>query len=169
MKYIITCLVAGSFGLMALSPPKPRRGVIEMAVLNQRFTFMPETARPMEGVNMVVMDMFPNARDLYRIGEGNYTIQVTPDSLIVSLPYFGRSYTSLYGTTDIGFKFSSSKYTYQVSRPSKRNKPYEIQIKPLDRNDINRITVSVFDNGNATVYISSVNRNPISYQGTLVP
>lgn len=168
MKYIAACLVATSLGLMALSPPRPPKGFVEQVVSNQRFTFKAETARPMEDVNLAVMDMFPNARDLYRIGEGNYTLQVTPDSLIVSLPYFGRSYTPLYGTTDIGIKFSSTKYTYKVSKPSKRNKPYEIEIKPLDRSDINRIRVSVFDNAKATVYISSINRNPISYEGTLV-
>ncbi len=92
----------------------------------------------------------------------NYEVKVTKDTVISYLPYFGRAYSVPFNSTNIGFDFTSTNFDYEVT-PNKKG--WEILIKPKDQNDNQQLSFLIFNNGSASLNISSVNRSPISYEG----
>ena len=92
-----------------------------------------------------------------------YILKVKPDSVTCDLPYFGRAYQATPGSSEGGIKFISTKFEYS-SAPRKKG-GWEITIKPKDITDVRQLFLTVFDNGNTTLNVSSNNRDPISYAG----
>lgn len=92
-----------------------------------------------------------------------YDLQVTKDSIISYLPYFGRAYTAPLNSSDIGFDFSSTNFQYKAS-PGKKG-GWNILIRPANKENVQEMALDVFDNSSATLRINGVNRDPISFQG----
>ncbi|MBL7768920.1 MAG: DUF4251 domain-containing protein [Flavipsychrobacter sp.] len=100
-----------------------------------------------------------------RLITGSYTFRVNKDQLDADLPYIGRAYQAPIGTSDVGMKFTSKDFTYS-SITGKSNRR-EISIHLNDQQDIATINLIIFENGNADLRITSVNRQPISYTGNI--
>lgn len=94
-----------------------------------------------------------------------YTIQVTKDTVVVDLPYIGRSYQSAYGSSDGGIKFTSTSFDYTVTEKKKGG--WKISIKPKDVSSSPRINLEVSTKGFATAYLSTNDKTPISYYGAI--
>ena len=48
-----------------------------------------------------------------------YFLKLNGDSLSVDLPYYGRSYSSDYGSTDLSIQFDTYQFTYDVDSTKK--------------------------------------------------
>lgn len=170
MKYVAALLLLASPDMQAQGLSKvnaqAEQSVVAQAVTGQRFTFKALTAQPSEEANSLLRSMYPNVNQNVIQLNGNvfYNIKISPEKMEVYLPYFGRMYAPATGSNDGGYKFTSTQYEYRVEE---KKGVYDIQIKPLDNRDINKIFITVFSNGSATVRISSNTRSPISYQGIL--
>ncbi|RQO30640.1 hypothetical protein DBR32_07860 [Taibaiella sp. KBW10] len=171
MKYLITLMIV--CGVLTAQAREPRsviskgsQSLVVHAVNNHLFTFKALVVQPSEDVNSLLRGMYPNVENIVQLTGNQYAIKIAPGKLEVYLPYFGSAYSPVSGTNDAGFKFTSTQYEYSTNMKNARN-GYDIQIKPLDHKDINRINITVFENGRATVRISSNNRSAISYQGVL--
>lgn len=116
---------------------------------SQYFVFEAQSATPMRG----------NFRNL----TSEYEVTVTKDTLISNLPYFGRAYNSQYNPTKSSLDFTSTNFSYSVS-PHKKN-GWDIIIKPKDKTDILQYFFTVFDNGSASLTVTSNSRDPISFNG----
>ncbi|WP_435522435.1 DUF4251 domain-containing protein [Chryseobacterium indoltheticum] len=81
----------------------------------------------------------------------------------VSLPYFGRAFTSTYGTSDNSYRFTSKDYAVTKTQSKKGNWVYKI--KPNDVKNVSDINIEIFKNGRASTSIRSNDRQPISYDG----
>lgn len=92
-----------------------------------------------------------------------YDLTVTPDTVIAYLPYFGRAFTAPINPADGGIKFTSSKFSY-TSKPVKKG-GWEITIIPTDARDVRQLNLDIFDNGNASLRVLSVNKEQISFTG----
>jgi hypothetical protein len=92
-----------------------------------------------------------------------YDVLVTKDTVISYLPYFGRAYSVQFNSTNIGFDFTSTNFDYKITTRKKGG--WDILIKPKDQNDNQQLSFLIFNNGSASLSITSVNRSPISYQG----
>jgi Domain of unknown function (DUF4251) len=102
------------------------------------------------------------------------TVQLTPgyglilnsDSLHVDLPYYGRAYTTSYPSSrdDAGIKFNSHDFSYLSDTTKKGG--WEITIKPKGAK-VSTIYLSISSSGYCSVRISSSDRDPISYYGTI--
>lgn len=126
-----------------------RMVAVQDMVTRQQYSFKAQTATPMSG----------SMRQL----TSDYDLQVTKEKIVSSLPYFGRAYTAPIGSSDGGLQFTSKDFEYSVN--SKKNGGWDITIKYNDAGDTRQMQLSIYDNGNASLQVSSNNRQSISFNG----
>ncbi len=125
---------------------------IKKKVQDKRYTFVAQSASPMRG----------NIRQL-SLG---YDLKVAGDSVIVYLPYFGRAYAAPDNIAGGGIKFTSVKSDYQTKDRSKGG--WDITIRPQDAGDVRQLNLTIFQNGSASLQVTSNNRQPISFNGYIM-
>jgi len=119
-----------------------------------------------------------NATDVTPLRGGNrtltseYDLIVSKDTIAAYLPYFGQAYLANYGSTDNGIKFTWTNFTYKETPDKKGSR--EILITPGDKNisDANAVQylrLFISSNGYAFLQITNMNRDPISFNGTIEP
>lgn len=118
----------------------------------QDYRFIAQTAIPMGGATK-------------HLSYG-YDLTVSHDSVVAYLPYYGRAYTAPIDPTKSGIQFTSTQFDYKVDTTKKGG--WEITIKPRDNRDVNQINLSVSSAGYASLRVTSVNRQAISYSGEIV-
>lgn len=95
-----------------------------------------------------------------------YLLVVKPEQVTGDLPFFGRSYTSTIGSTDIGLKFDFTDFSYEV-KPRKK-KGWDVTIKPTGSGeDVRMISLTVQETGNVSMRIISNGRESMSYNGMI--
>lgn len=94
-----------------------------------------------------------------------YTFTVTPDTVTTELPYAGRAYQAPMGTDDAGIKFLSRDFEYNA-KPGKKG-AWEIELRLKDAKNYPQINITLQRGGSASIRISPVDREFISYTGTL--
>lgn len=94
----------------------------------------------------------------------NYSLTVKGDTLISYLPYFGRAYSVPYGG-GAGLNFDAFLFDYEAASDEKGI--VRIRFKSKSEGDIYRYQIQIFDNGKATIYVDSNNRQSITYYGKL--
>jgi hypothetical protein len=126
----------------------------------------------MSGFNTMQMNNIANAMNGASVPlTSTYDLTLSNDSLTAFLPYYGVAYTAPpMGSIEGGVKFTTTKFDYKVTE--KKNGNIEILIKPLDLtprapSDVQRMILTVSASGFANLQIILVNRQPISYTGTL--
>ena len=125
---------------------------VKTKVTSKHYTFIATYALPLRG----------GAKQL----TSEYDLRVTPDSLIAFLPYFGRVYYDApYGATDGGIKFTSTRFSYNVT--SEKHGGWEITIKPTDAKNVNSMVLDISADGYASLAVTSANRDFISFNGYL--
>lgn len=92
-----------------------------------------------------------------------YYLQISGDSVVSSLPYFGVAYTAPINPSDAGYDFTSTKFDYRMSA-NKKNK-YQVNINTKDRTNNTQFFLTIYNNGNAYLQVNSNNRQSISYTG----
>lgn len=150
----IVLLLVGQSLCAQTKKDKSEKKVQEIKELidNRRFTVDVNRAVPMRGriINLT----------------SPYSLEMRGDSVISYLPYFGRAYTAPYGGGE-GLRFEKSITDYQASF----NKKGTAQIKFRARTDDDAYTfnVQIFSNGSATINVSPVNKQHITFHGELAP
>lgn len=96
-----------------------------------------------------------------------YDVTVTPQQLDVWLPYFGRAYAAPRDPTEGGVKLKTTDFTNKVV--NKKNN-WEItlapkQSNPPGANDVRNLVLDVTADGYASLRVTSLNRQPISFNG----
>lgn len=96
-----------------------------------------------------------------------YDVTVTPDNLNIWLPYFGRAYAAPRDASDGGIKLKTSDFTNKVV--NKKNN-WEITLTPKKSNppgaqDVRNLVLDVTSDGYASLRVTSLNRQPISFNG----
>ncbi|MBS1745465.1 MAG: DUF4251 domain-containing protein [Bacteroidetes bacterium] len=118
---------------------------------NKRFAFQPNNMIPATG-RLRVLDYV-------------YALQVKNDSLIVNLPYIGKAYTAPIDPNDVGYNFTSTDFSYSVSKGKKDS--YIAVIKTNDRVYNPTFTLIVFNNCRASLLVNSTEKQQISYNGMI--
>ncbi len=120
------------------------KSIIEL----QSFVFIARYVNPMSG----------GKRDL----SSGYDVSVSKDTIISYLPFFGRGYIASMSPADVDFDFTSTKFTY-AQKPA--NRGWSISIKPKDQTYLRELYLRIFDNGSASLNVTSLDRSAISYDG----
>lgn len=148
-KFLFVFTLLGAVG--AASAQDPKAADIKTIIESQNYVFKATMVYPQGGRSRHLTD--------------EYDLTVTKEKVVSYLPYFGKSYSSSYGSSDGGIKFTSSKFDY---KPEKTSKNWEITIKPKDAHDVQELFLTVFDNGSAKLRVTSTNRQGISFDGHVV-
>ncbi len=99
-----------------------------------------------------------------------YDLVVSKDTVKAYLPYFGRVTIAPADPSDGGVKFTSTHFDYKSTLNKKGS--YEIVITPKENNmqgskDVRYLRLTIGSSGYATLQVTSNNRDPISYNGTI--
>ena len=156
LRITIVCLalLAGVAGDLSAQKSKEEKqeAAIKQQIDSKKYVFVAERALPMRGASRHLTSM--------------YTLRVSKDSVIADLPYMGRAYAGAgYGGTEGGIKFVSAKNDYKIT-PRKKG-GWDIRIKPLAArdSDVRELSLTVFNNGNASLQVLNNNRDQISFDG----
>lgn len=112
-----------------------------------------------------VADRLTTVRGTTRYLTNYYYVNVTKDKLSSFLPFLGRIYHPLLDPTNGPLRFTSTRFTYNVTPKNKNG--WEIIIKPQDNSDVQQLRFEIFDNGSTTLDITSLDRDAISFAGRI--
>ena len=163
LKIISIFLLAFVFQNCSAQKVDPQ--IVNNLVGSDEFTFHAEKANPMNYDVINVVNSIPNAPQLrtFQISGNNYGIEIKKGVMEVTLPYFGRAFTSTYGSSDNSYRFTSKDYAVTKTQTKKGNWVYKI--KPNDVRNVSDINIEIYKNGRALTSIRSNDRQPISYDG----
>ena len=126
---------------------------IEQAVELSDFTFKATYAYP-TGFRSLYLSPF-------------YDVRVTTDTIEAYLPYYGRAYTASINSREGGYRFTSTRFEYQVNAGKKKgNWEAVVTLHDLDRPVTFRF--DIWGNGTARLHVTDVNRQSISFQGDII-
>jgi len=103
-------------------------------------------------------------RRINLIGNSNY-FRIEGTKTEADLPYYGVAQSISYGG-DAGINFDCDFSNYEVSKVDKKKKII-IKGNASDGSEKFGLTLTVYHNGNASLYINSSSRNGITYDGKL--
>ena len=150
MKRILFLIVAGMIFLIQQLQSQHLTGTqVGQLVNSKHYMFEAQTMTPQRG----------GLRQLTT----EYFLKVTEDTLISSLPYFGRAYTAPINTDETGYDFTSTEFEYAFSTRKKGR--YIVSIKTKDRTSNTDFELSIFNNGNAYLSVNNNDRQTISFTG----
>lgn len=115
------------------------------------FVFTAQSATPMSG-SMIQLS-------------SEYFFRVNKDSLESHLPYYGVAYQARFGSTESPLHFTSTDFSFTMKESKRGLIEISIHLNKLD--DPDQISLSVSSGGYATLRVISMNRQPISFYGTL--
>ncbi len=127
---------------------KNDKTLIENSIKDRHFTFHAESALPLR---MPTKNLTTD-----------YEVQISGNTLISSLPYFGRAYKAEIGVISSPLDFTSYNISYAVS-PYKKS-GWNVVINVKNRDDL-RYSFTLFNNGTASLNVTSISRDPISFHG----
>jgi hypothetical protein len=136
---------------------------------DKNYIFVANTAIPMANndINKVLM-MMPGGQggSSINLSGSQYDVKVTKDSIVAYLPYYGRAFSAPMDPTQGGIKFTSKDFSYTETK-NKRG-AYTIQINTKDVSKENyRFTINISTNGYASLTATSINKQPILFNGYL--
>jgi hypothetical protein len=146
LSILLVGLVAGG----TLAAQETNTALLKTILNNKQFVFKAQSAWPLQGT-------------VIQLTSG-YDMKVLQDSINTYLPYFGRAYSSSYGSEG-GINFTSKKFDYKLKEKQKGG--WEITIKPVDAKDVTEMSYSVSANGYATLQVICNTRQAISYYGVI--
>lgn len=151
----------GIFILLAMTFMAGKLAAQDSAALAMVRTWVEEKSFTFQATSMS-----PAKGGMRQLTGSTYTVRVKGDTLICDLPYVGQVYNiSAAVPGESGMSFTSYKFTYE-SKAGKKNK-WLLTIKTKDLKADKDMMFTFFDNGKATLNITSSDRQFISYQGVL--
>ena len=157
MKLILALLILVSPSVtFAQSKTEDKKAAKLAAIKNmvesQNYVFKAQTVLPMSGPSRQLTT--------------DYDVKITKQSVISYLPYFGRAYSAPMDPSKGGIQFTSKDFDYTLT-PGKKD-GWSVLIKPKDYRDVQQMTLTISSTGYATAQVTSTNRQPISFNGTVV-
>lgn len=122
---------------------------IKSAIESRSYIFKPQFVTPLGGRSRIVTS--------------EYDMWVSKDSVKTYLPYFGRAYTAPIGGSGGGIMITSTEFDYSIKE--NKNGGWNILIKPKDTKDVRQLFLNVGHEGNASLHVTSNNRQAITFSG----
>ena len=102
-----------------------------------------------------------------KIVTSDYFLELRGDTLRSYLPYWGQAYQTPMGSTSIGLNFETPILRYSQTRPKPNKTQMELDVRTLE--DTYHYFIDLYDTGKAYIRVSSLNRDPISFDGDFAP
>ena len=97
----------------------------------------------------------------------DFFLELKGDTLNSYLPYMGQAYRPTMPSQSEGLNFEVPAQSVKKSHPKNNKWIYEISARTNEDNY--KYVVEIYDTGKATIHVSSTSRDPISFDGELVP
>lgn len=146
----IILIVALTLGACNKSAAPQEVMATSQVISSKNYVFNAQSVNPLGGKNIQL--------------SGGYDLQISPTEIIATLPYFGRAFAPII-PGEGGITFTSKKFDYTTKQGTKGN--WDIVIDPYDAPDVRELRLSVTADGYATLYVTSENRQAISYNGVV--
>ena len=95
----------------------------------------------------------------------DFFLELRGDTLRSYLPYLGQAQVSPSLSPTVGLNFEERVRQYQESRPKEKYTQIDIDVKTKE--DTYHYVIDIYDSGDAYIRVRSLNRDPISFDGTL--
>lgn len=95
-----------------------------------------------------------------------YDVKVSPDTVRVYLPYYGRAYVAPIHPDEGGIKFISTDFDYQLY-PGKKKGNWRVAVRTKDTGREITLNFDIWENGTVRLHVSDPNRQSISFNGKL--
>jgi len=148
MKTLILCAALAMGVFTNTVSAQSKTGSIQQLMDAQSYVFEAQWVSPMHGTTHQLTTP--------------YTLTVGKDSLVADLPFFGRAYIASFDLTNSGIQFTSTHFAYTQKTIKKG---WGVTIKVKDDSQGSQFFLTVFDNGTATLQVTSNNREGISFNG----
>jgi len=149
--FLILVLFTGS-SFVRLVSFTPAQDEIAQAINNDRWDFTAEYAQPISGQRRYIT--------------GSYYVQCRKDTLIVSLPYYGRLNSSAGASIENPLDFKSTGF--QITREVRKKGGWLVTIKKPN-SEVQSMSFTFFDNGSAQANFIMTNRTGIDFTGKVAP
>ena len=145
---------------------------VRRLIASRSFKFLAETAYPMQTydamtvTNALLQNTGSYGGRISLIGNGDY-LKLENDLAVAELPFFGEIRI---GTTidpqKGGIKFNNSPIDFEIIKNEKK-KNLTVKFDIRSNSEVFEINIRVYPNKNAVLYISSINRTVIRYDGKI--
>lgn len=95
----------------------------------------------------------------------DFFLELRGDTLCSYLPYLGQAFQSSMMSPSIGLNFEEPIRRYTESRPKPNKTRLEMDVKTQE--DTYHYLIDVYDTGEAQLQVRSVNRDPVSFDGSV--
>ena len=95
----------------------------------------------------------------------DFFLELRGDTLCSYLPYMGQAFQASMMTPTVGLNFEEPVLRYTESRPKSNKTRLEMDVKTQE--DTYHYLIDVYDTGEAQLRVSSMNRDPVSFDGTV--
>ena len=99
---------------------------------------------------------------------GGYNVTYDPKKLVVYLPYTGRAYGGA-GFPGEGNPLGFTSVEFKETRKEGKKGRLIVTIQPTDYREVQTMIFTFFDNGNANLDVTFVNRSGVSFTGRVEP
>ncbi len=96
----------------------------------------------------------------------DYDVMVSPDTVKVYLPFYGRAYHAPMDPGEGGFHFTSTDFSYRYA-PGNSKGCWVAHITIFDLDRPLTFSFDIWENGSARLIVNDFNRQAISFQGDL--
>ena len=97
----------------------------------------------------------------------DFYLELKGDTVRSYLPYFGHAYQSSMMSPSQGLNFETKVKSISLTQPKKNLSRIEIDMRTDE--DTYYYVVELYDSGQAYIHVRSQHRDPISFDGNLVP
>ena len=95
----------------------------------------------------------------------DFFLELRGDTLCSYLPYMGQAFQASMMTPTVGLNFEEPVLRYTESRPKSNKTRLEMDVKTNE--DTYHYLIDVYDTGEAQLHVSSMNRDPISFDASV--
>jgi hypothetical protein len=154
MKHMLL-IVALAAAMSGLAQPSDQKiAATKQLITSQTYVFVPQTALPSRGRSHQIMD--------------NFDLQVTTNSLVSDLPYFGQASVAPLDPTKSPLNFTSHKFEYTVTPGKKEGWQVVIKPKDVEYSDVQRMMLDISSEGYTSLRVLFTNHDPITFSGAIV-
>lgn len=125
-----------------------KQQVIKDLVAAQNYVFKAQSAQPLGGGNRQLTT--------------DYDLRITKEKITSYLPFFGRAFSAPLPSQG-GINFTSTSFDYTLT--DRRKGGWSVLIKPKDAPEVQQLSLTISEDGYASLQVISTNRSAISYSG----
>lgn len=109
--------------------------------------------------------VYPVSSSARQLSAG-FELRFSKDSIFCYLPYYGIAYNAAYGSNNDLLHFSTADFGYKEQLTPKGDRV--IVLKPKNRKEIREMNITLYQGGEAYVWITFSQRQNIAYRGPVL-